>query len=242
MSIAGESRAQEFLELLRGHSAAFDLQLVLGVTLVVHVVRRICENEIRGLNFHQPFDIAWNRSVAGQEPVVTKHPKIADRGGWRLLQFRDNVLIGQSLSRILLREQLREFLIVEANEIHIVFGVTKRFDLKSQHFFVPSGIEGQFVVSENKRATLVFRQTIDNNYRDFSHAELSSGKQSAVACDYDRITADEDRIDESELLHRSRNLRNLLVAMGAGVTHVGAQPIDGPDLDLQRMSHALGRL
>jgi hypothetical protein len=42
---------------------------------------------------------------------------------------------------------------------------------------------------------------------------------------------DQDRVGLSKLDHRRRNPHDLIVAMGARVTVIGAQPLDRPKLD-----------
>jgi len=52
-----ESRRKKSLELGVGHPVAFDLEMLFCVTLVVHVIRHIGEDEVCGLTSHQPGDV-----------------------------------------------------------------------------------------------------------------------------------------------------------------------------------------
>jgi hypothetical protein len=91
--------------------------------LIIDVVRRVREHQIRGVNSHQSLDIGRRRSVSAQHAMITEDPEIAWNRDRRLRDLRDRVFVGQSLGRILGGEKARQLFIVKANEVEVVFVV-----------------------------------------------------------------------------------------------------------------------
>jgi hypothetical protein len=73
-----------------------------------------------------------------------------------------------------------------------------------------------------------------NDHRRFREAELARGHDPAVAGDDHAIIADQHRVHEAELGDRSRDLRHLLIGMGAGIARVRDQSLERPSLDVLR--------
>jgi len=69
-----ERSLQEPAELLVGHPVTLDLQAVFGVPLVVNVVWRVGENEIRSVAGHQLGDIGRICRAAAEAPEPHLHP------------------------------------------------------------------------------------------------------------------------------------------------------------------------
>jgi hypothetical protein len=58
------------------------------------------------------------------------------------------------------RQQQRKFIVFETDQVQIVVGVLKRFDLEPQSIFIPTGVERQLVVCDNECPALVFVEAV----------------------------------------------------------------------------------
>ena len=63
-AVAGECLAEEPIELGGLHSAALDFELLLRVALVIDVVGRVREDQIRVLAGHEPLDVIAVRRIS----------------------------------------------------------------------------------------------------------------------------------------------------------------------------------
>jgi hypothetical protein len=98
---------------LNPHAKVFfaqnDLATGFGIAFVVHVVRRVCENQIRRVPSHEPFHIGAHRGITAEDPLV------AGNCSRRLGKVRDLVFIRQTLGSILLFEQPLKLDVIEPN-------------------------------------------------------------------------------------------------------------------------------
>ena len=136
------------------HAVTFDLQLLLGVALVIDVVRRIGEHQVRGLTTHEPLDIRWRRGVSYDEFMAPQHPEIAGNRNWHFGQRRRGILVRQPYQGLLLGQQPDQFLFGKAGQVQIEIHVLQGSQFNPQHLFIPAGVEGQSIVNDNQRPTL----------------------------------------------------------------------------------------
>ena len=78
-TVVRERREQKLLKLFGRHAVAFDLQLVLCVAFVIHVVGRIGENKISRFDSEQLVYIRLRGCISDKKFVLPNHPQITDR-------------------------------------------------------------------------------------------------------------------------------------------------------------------
>ncbi|GJD81227.1 hypothetical protein NBEOAGPD_4473 [Methylobacterium gregans] len=165
----------------------------------------------------------FERSPASKLRVL-----LADEDLAHLLLLR---LGGEELAE-LLQLRLAE---AEAGEVEVeVAGVDRglqRLQLLGQHLLVPAGVQRDPVVGQHQRGALLLGQAGDPDARDAVEAEPARRGHAPVAGDDDAVVVREDRVGEAEALDRGRELRDLLVGMGARVAVVAAQGAHLDDLD-----------
>ena len=129
-------------------------------------------------------------------------------------------------------QQPVEFGVVEAEQIEVEGLLLQRRQLGRQHLVVPAGVGRDLVVGDHQRAPLRRRQVRQHDHRHLGQPQLARGQHPAVAGNDHAVVADQHRVDEPELGDRSRDLRHLLLGMGAGIARVRDQSLERPALDL----------
>ncbi len=177
-------------------------------------------------------DVGQHGGVAAQHPVLAADPQIAgaaDRIGRRLGR-----LVGVVVRLELHGQQPVEFGVIEAEQIEVEGILLQRSQLGRQHLVVPARVGRDLVVGDHQRAPLRRRQVRQHDHRRLGQSQLARGQHPAVAGNDHAVVADQHRVDEAELGDRSRDLRHLLLGMGAGIARVRDQSLERPALDLGR--------
>ena len=164
--------------------------------------------------------------------MLSNQPQIArlsNRKQWRLRN-----LLGDIWSRL-------RFLGNGQQRIQLVAGETRQVKIEaiglqgahllSENHLVPSGQFRQSIVSEDVRPPLGLVEVVQYNDRHLDEAQLPGRKEAPMASDNSRVGVHQDRIDKPELDDGRRNLGHLLRRMSSGVSLVGPEAVDGPDLD-----------
>ena len=168
---------QKSLEVRVRHAVPFDLQPFLRVALVIHVVGRIGKHDIRCVARHQPIYIGLLRSVAAEHAMLPEQPEVASHRDRRFRDLRDAVLVGETLVRILRGQQLRQFLVIEADQAEIEVLVLERGEFQAKQFVIPTGIQREFVVRDDVGALLGFGKVVENDDRDFGMFSLRAASR-----------------------------------------------------------------
>ena len=129
---------------------------------------------------------------------------------------------------------------VEAEEIEIEPLVAQPADLLGQQLIVPARGGRELVVSDDVGPLLRFGEMLQPHHRHLGETKLPCRHQPAVASEDSVDLVDQDRVGEAELDHRGGELRHLILAVGARVALVGAQPLDRPQLDALRQRRQPG--
>ena len=164
--------------------------------------------------------------------MLAADPEIAgtaDRIGRRLGRF-----VGSAVSSSSAGQQPIEFGIVEAEQVEIEGFVLQRRQFGRQHLVVPARVGRDLIVRDHQRAPLRRRQVRQHDHRHLGQSQLARGQHPAVAGNDHAVVADQHRVDETELGDRSRDLRHLLLGMGAGIARMRDQSLERPALDVGR--------
>jgi len=182
------------LKLVGRHLVAPYLQAVFGVALVIHVLGWIREDEVDRLTRDQPLDIDANGSVAAEHAMFADDPQIARCTNYRFLKFGNGVFIRMPFCGFLLSQQQSKFVIFETEDVQVVVRVPQGFDLQTEHFVIPAGVQREFVVRDRKSTTLVLVQVVDHDHWYFGQPQFACSQQSRMPRDDDCVTAGQDGI------------------------------------------------
>ena len=174
--------------------------------------------------------------------MIAKHPDIAGQRDCPNRLLRHRVFIGESRTRLRFRvgQQILQFFIGEPDHLEIESALIERGNLHAEHLLIPSGVECQPVVGQHQRAALGFGQVIEDDDRDFGHAQFTSSEQARVAGDNDSIRAGQNRIRPPKLGDRCRDLGDLFRTMRARIPGVRNQLLNRPRHHLQVRHAVLG--
>jgi hypothetical protein len=101
-----------------------------------------------------------------------------------------------------------------------------------QHRVIPAGVLGDAVVRDHQGATLRGRQVIEHDDRHDVQPEFLGSGQTTMPSHDDAVAACKDRIGETELGDRRRDLRHLIIGVRARVAGIGHQLGGRPLFDL----------
>ena len=151
-SIGRERRVQELLELLGRHLVALDLQLLLRVALVIHVVGRIGEHQV-GLLPAVSRSTASNRGrIPAEQPMVPRTHRSPGSVS------ANSGTAGASSSSVkpfgLLGQQFVDLIQVETRQIEIEFLQLEACQLEREGFHVPDRLFVGAVISQTIRVNL----------------------------------------------------------------------------------------
>src|ERR1019366_3248951 len=142
VSVAGERGKQKLLKLFRSHPVALDLQAVFRVAFVVHIIWRICKNQIHGLARQEALHISLCCGIAAEHAMVAEYPDIARESSWCLRQLRNRILVRQAFRNVLRLKQPLKLDALEANQVKVESLIVQRRQLDAQKLFVPSCAAG----------------------------------------------------------------------------------------------------
>ena len=200
----GAGIAQELFEavaeIVVGDLPLLAAELVLHRRAVVHVVRWIGEDHVGQAAGQDLLHSLHLRGIAAEQPVLAQHPDIAGHGDRGLRRLRHRVFVGVAgVDLFRVAEQILDLLVGEADDVEIEAVLLERLQFDAQHLLIPSGVERQPVVGQNKRAPLRFGQMVEDDDRDFGHAQFAGGQQAGVAGDDDPIGAGKNWVRPPEL-------------------------------------------
>ena len=130
---------------------------------------------------HQPLDIGSDRRVAYQELVATEHPQVRGRGYRTLRQLGYRILIRESIDRVLIGEQLRQFLILEAYQVDVETLFLQCRQFNSQKLLIPAGVQRELVVGNDVRTLLSFREMVQDDYGHLFELQLARCEEATAA-------------------------------------------------------------
>ena len=209
-------------------------KLILHGGAVVHVVGRIEEGHVRQAAGQDLLHHLYLGGIAAKQTVGAQQPDITGNSDCGLRRFRNGIFVGLALGNLFrFAQQGLEFRIGKAHQIEIEIFLPERFQFHPEHLFIPAGIERQPVVSQHQRAPLRFCQMVQDDNRNFGHAQLAGGQQARVTGNHDPVRCDQERICPAEFPDGRRDLCHLLVGVRARIAHIGQEPIDRPNLNLQ---------
>ena len=214
--------------------AAFCPDLVFGSVAIINIVRRIGKDHVGENAVHNLFQIRQHRGRAAKHTVITEQPQVTGLRYRVFLNFRGGVIIGETLvfSRFTVQKPVDIFEIKPRN-VQIKIRFPKGLQLNAEHLFVPARVLRNFVIGNDQRPPLGFREMCQHNHRHCFQPQPLGRHQTPVTSDDDVIVTDEDRVHKAKLGNAARNLTDLLIRVRPGIAGVGDQAFKGILLDVQ---------
>ena len=173
--------------------------------------------------------------------MLAQDPDVAGHRDCGLRSLRHRVIVGVAgVDFFWVAKQICDFVIGEPDQLEVETVLLERGHLDAEHLLIPSGVECQPVVGQHQRAALGFGQVIEDDDRDFGHAQFASSQQARVAGDNDSIGAGQNRIRPPKLGDRRRDLGDLFRTMRARIPGVRNQLLNRPRHHLQVRHAVLG--
>ena len=229
----GKGIEEEVEKLLRCHVVVFDFS---GAALVVHIVGRVGNDEVRLAAVHESGVGFLLGTVTADESVPPQRPDVTEFREGRLLQLGIHIKIILFGFNAIVKE-LRQLLFVKAGEKRVKICRLQGLDLHTQKFFIPARVHCHAVVGDDVGLLLGFRKVVGKDTRHLRNAFLLGGKNTTVTGNNAIVTVDDDRIDKAELTERGAELVDLLRRMGTGIVDIRYQLRDGDELHFGRCFH-----
>ena len=131
------------------------------------------------------------------------------------------------------RQQFVQLSLVKADHVQIEVFVAQCRQFRGQHGVVPPGVFRDPVVGKDQRPALGFGQMVEHDHGHLVQAKGLRCHQPSVPGDDHIVLADQDRVGETKLGDRCRDLGDLIGGMGSGVADVGHQSRGLHHVDLQ---------
>ena len=191
----GKGIEEEVEKLLRCHVVVFDFS---GAALIVHIVGRVGDDEIRLAAFHEGGVGFLFCAVAADEPVPSQRPDVTGLREGRLLQLGIYIeIIFFGFNAVV--KQLRQLLFIKAGEERVEVRRLQGLDLHTQEFFIPACVHRHTVVGDDVGFLLGFGEVVGKDTRHLRDAFLLGGKNTTVTGNNAIVTVDDDGIDKAEL-------------------------------------------
>ena len=210
---------QKLPELAFVHAVVLDFLAV--AALVVHVVGRVGDQQIRLFAAHERVDVPRVGAVADHQAVVAQLPDVANAAGGLLRQLHVVVVIlgvTVHIGHLHIEAELGE-VVVEALELHIEQGN------------VPGGHLAGGVICDAVCLDLLLGEVVGNNDRDFFQFELLGCLISRVPHDDGALLVHHDGLLPAEFFDAVRH-RLDRCGVVSGIVVVGVYILDLPSLNL----------
>ena len=229
----GKGIEEKVEKLLRCHIVILDFP---GATLVVHIVGRVGNDEVRLAAVHEGSVGFFLGTVAADEPMPPQRPDVTEFREGRLLQLGIHIKIILFGFNAIVKE-LRQLLFVKAGEERVKVRCLQGLDLHTQKFFIPARVHRHAVVGNDVGFLLGFCEVVGKDARHLGDAFLLGGKNTTVTGNNAIVTVDDNGIDEAELTERGAELIDLFRAVCPGVVDIRHQLCNGNELHFGRCFH-----